>query len=1173
MNQKPAQSQFSKSRLWQAAVASLHQPDAAPRPLLRRLLPPLMLMVLLLILGAVALLWQQQRQRLTSEIAAQTAMVSREFRVDLDNQAAGLAIALQPIAADATLQAALRKGNADTLLATWAPVFKTLNSQYKLTHFYFFDKNRVCLLRLHMPQRRGDLISRFTALEAERTGKTASGIELGPLGTFTLRVVQPVFLDGNLVGYVELGKEIEDILKLRQTADLELAVAIDKKFLNRPAWEEGMRRLGRQADWDRLPHSVVSYASQGHLPDAIAALANDDTRTGQHAHSETERQVTVLGRDLRVSAIPLADASGREVGDLLVINDVSAENRAFARLLLMGGVAASVLLALLLGFVFVLLKRADAGIRAQQAALQSSLEFQKVLMDAVPLPIFHKNTQCVYTGGNRAFAQFLGLPLAHIIGKTVHELAPADLAQQYDLADRDLFDHPGLQTYEASVLRADGTRHDVIFNKATFTDAQGQVQGLIGVLEDITERKQAEVKLRLAASVFTFAREGIMITNADGTIMDVNNAFSRITGFNRDEVLGQNPRLLSSGRYDKAFYDDLWRHLIDKGHWYGEIWNRRKNGELFAELQTISNVCDADGKTLQFVALFSDITLLKEHESQLKHIAHYDALTKLPNRVLLADRLQQAMAHSQRRHQPLAVAFLDLDGFKAINDNFGHEAGDLLLMTVADRMKGALREGDTLARIGGDEFVAVLADLADITASVPILDRLLAAAAQPVQAGNDVLQVSASLGITFFPQAADIDADQLLRQADHAMYQAKVAGKNRHQVFDAELDTNVRDHHETLEQIRLALQAGEFVLYYQPKVNMRSGQVIGAEALIRWQHPTNGLLAPALFLPVIEDHPLAVAVGEWVIDTALGQIERWNAAGLSIPVSVNVGARQLQQSDFVLRLRHLLAVHSQVNPGDLELEVLETSALQDLAHISRVIEACGQIGVRFALDDFGTGYSSLTYLKRLPVAVLKIDQSFVRDMLEDPDDLAILEGVLGLSSAFRRQVIAEGVETLAHGEMLLQLGCELAQGYGIARPMPADDLPAWVAAWRPDPAWRNLSSVSRDDLPLLFASIEHRAWLAAVEAELKGESEALPHNHQQCRFGPWLHATHSTRHSLQPAFQLMEPLHRQVHSLVAHLLELQAQGHSADALARVGELHALRDALLEQLKALVQQSR
>ncbi len=697
----------------------------------------------------------------------------------------------------------------------------------------------------------------------------------------------------------------------------------------------------------------------------------------------------------------------------------------------------------------------------------------------------------------------------------------------------------------------------------------GVVVGAVVTFLDITERKQVEEKLHLAASVFTHSWEGIMITAADCTILDVNDAFSRITSYSRDDVLGQNPRILSSGHQENEFYAEMWRRLVEEGQWHGEVWNRRKNGEVYAVMQTVSVVRDGQGNIRQYVALFSDITSIKEHENQLEHIAHFDALTGLPNRVLLADRIYQGMAQAQRSVRSLAVAYLDLDGFKAINDNHGHEAGDQLLITASARIKQTLREGDTFARIGGDEFVAVLLDLADVTACTPTLTRLLTTAAQPVHVGDLVLQVSASLGVTFYPQAEDIDADQLLRQADQAMYQAKLAGKNRYHVFDAEQDSSIRSHHESLERIRRALLDREFVLYYQPKVNMRTGTVIGAEALIRWQHPENGLLPPSAFLPVIEDHPLAVELGEWVVDSALAQMELWQTVGLDIPVSVNVGAHQLQQVDFVERLGVLLAAHPNVRPDSLELEVLETSTLE-LVGASLVIEACREIGVLFALDDFGTGYSSLTYLKRLPVAQIKIDQSFVRDMLDDPDDLAILEGVIGLAAAFRRQVVAEGVETVEHGKMLLQLGCELAQGYGIARPMPPAGLPSWSAAWHPDPAWINCRPVSRDDLPLLFASAEHRAWIVAVESYLKGEREAPPPlDHHQCRFGRWLDADGLIRHGAQPAFPAIWPLHSQVHALAAELCEYHARGGDQAALARLGELHGLWDALLGQLKKLV----
>ena len=814
--------------------------------------------------------------------------------------------------------------------------------------------------------------------------------------------------------------------------------------------------------------------------------------------------------------------------------------------------------------------------KASESAIAESRNLLMTVINTAPMRVFWKDDNLRYLGCNQAFAQDAGMRQPQeVIGKDDFQMGWAAQAALYRADDQAVM-KTGIAKlfYDEPQTTPGGQTIWLRTSKVPLRNQDNEVFGLLGIYEDITERKLAEEKVHLAASVFSHSREGIMITAADGTIIDVNDAFTRITGYHRDEVMGKNPRLLSSGRQGKEFYTHLWRDLQAKGHWYGEVWNRRKNGEVYAEMQTISTVRDAQDNPQHYVSLFSDISALKSHQNQLEHIAHYDALTSLPNRVLLADRLHQAIAQTQRRGQLLAVAYLDLDGFKSINDRYGHEAGDQLLVALSTRMKQALREGDTLARIGGDEFVAVLLDLPDVAASVPMLNRLLAAAAQPVNFGNDVLQVSASLGVTFYPQTDDVDADQLLRQADQAMYQAKQAGKNRYHVFDAEQDRSVRGHHESVERIRKALNEREFVLYYQPKVNMRKGTVIGAEALIRWQHPEKGLLAPAVFLPVIEDHPLAIDIGEWVIHSALTQIERWQADGLAIPVSVNIGAHQLQQSDFVERLNQILAAHPNVRPADLELEVLETSALEDLVHVSRVIEACRQIGVMFALDDFGTGYSSLIYLKRLPVTLLKIDQGFVRDMLDDPDDLAILEGVIGLANAFRRQVIAEGVETVEHGAMLLQLGCELAQGYGIARPMPAHELPAWSVAWRPDPAWLDLPAVSRDDLPLLFASAEHRAWILDIGACLRGEREAPPPlDLHQCRFGKWLDAQGLARHQAQPAFQTVEPLHQQVHALATELLQLQAQDRNPEALARLGELYDLRDTLLEQLKNLVPKNR
>ena len=568
------------------------------------------------------------------------------------------------------------------------------------------------------------------------------------------------------------------------------------------------------------------------------------------------------------------------------------------------------------------------------------------------------------------------------------------------------------------------------------------------------ERKQAEEKLKLAASVFTHAREGITISDATGSIIDVNKTFTQKTGYSRDEIIGKNSRILHSGRQSREFYKDMWKALLDQGYWQGEVWNKRKDGGIYAEMKTISAIRNEKGVITNYVALCSDITPMKEHAAQLERIAHYDILTNLPNRSLLADRLSQSMAQSQRHHNSLAVAFLDLDGFKDINDTHGHDVGDQLLIAVSQRMKEALREGDTLARIGGDEFVAVLIDLANIEDCEPILERLLLAASKTIKIDNIELHVSTSIGITLYPQD-NVDADQLMRHADQAMYAAKQAGKNRYQLFDTVQDNAINIRRENLEAMRSAFDNHQFVLHYQPKINMRTGVVIGLEALIRWQHPERGLLQPDEFLYIVENHSMGILIGEWVLDTVLTQISLWQEAGLNLPVStsVNIGAVQLQQNDFVNRISALLAAHPDVNPRYLELEVLETSALDDVAHVSTVMDACIALGVNFSLDDFGTGYSSLTYLRRLPARMIKIDQSFVRDMLVDPDDLAIVAGVIALAKSFKREVIAEGVETIEHGAVLLKMGCELAQGYGIARPMPADEIPEWINNWEPDISW------------------------------------------------------------------------------------------------------------------------
>ena len=566
------------------------------------------------------------------------------------------------------------------------------------------------------------------------------------------------------------------------------------------------------------------------------------------------------------------------------------------------------------------------------------------------------------------------------------------------------------------------------------------------------EKDKRTAQLTLAASVFSHALEGIVIIDAANRVIDVNSTFVDISGYSFQETIGQPPDFFQTDRHPPEFYSAMWQVIKSSGQWAGEILSRRKNGEKYVASITISAVKNALGKVSHYVALFSDITLQREHQYQLEQIAHYDVLTKLANRALLADRLNNTMLQCQRHDNSLAVIFMDLDCFKEVNDSYGHAVGDELLIIVSGRMSDALREVDTLARFGGDEFVAVLSDLVNAEDYTMALERLLSAVSEPIIIGDLVLKVSVSIGVTLYPQD-DADADILIRHADQAMCIAKKAGKNCYHLFDSALDDAVNLKLENISHIRAALNKHEFVLYYQPKVNMSTGEVVGVEALIRWQHPVRGLVPPLDFLPLIENHAISLEIGEWVIDTALSQISQWQSIGIRLPISVNISAYQLQQTDFVERLATLLGAHSDVSPHLLELEVLETSAFSDINYIIATMKSCISLGVQFALDDFGTGYSSLTYLKRLPASLIKIDQTFIRDMLTDPDDLAIVMGVVSLAKAFQLEVIAEGVETVEHGTELLQLGCKLAQGYGISRPMPSSDIPVWLVTWQPDSAW------------------------------------------------------------------------------------------------------------------------
>ncbi|MFK7161032.1 EAL domain-containing protein [Marinospirillum sp. MEB164] len=697
---------------------------------------------------------------------------------------------------------------------------------------------------------------------------------------------------------------------------------------------------------------------------------------------------------------------------------------------------------------------------ASREAILNEKNDQKAVTESMAEALYALDAEGRFTLINPSAVDLLDRPEASLLGcleQQVLRWQPVPEAQLNRLPVDQHSVVPQLNAHfagEAYLCLAEGEPMHVEVTRRTLYK-KGVRSGSVTLLRDLRERQQTEQRLRLAASVFSSAHEGIVITEPDGSILMVNQAFERMTGYTSEQLEGQNPRMLSSGRHDQAFYADLWQSLAKQGFWSGEIWNRDAKGQIYLQSTRISAVKNQLDQVQQYVGLTTDITQLKRHQQELEFLAHYDRLTRLPNRVLLHEKLVQAMLEVQACHQQLLVGYLDLDDFKEINDAFGHDTGDLILQAVSQRLVLLLSEHSAdqaqLARLGGDEFAFILRVPSSLEISLEGVYGLLKQLNQPFLVRGQRFVLSASIGLSCFPQVEAVDADQLMRQADQAMYQAKQLGKNRCQLFDIELDHRLRGQYETLTRLKQALEQDEFRLFYQPKVNLHTGQVMGFEALIRWQHPERGLLAPALFLPALDQHPLEVEVSHWVLRTALAQAASWKAQGHDWTVSVNICAQHLQQPGFADQLEEYLHQFPGLTGQDIELEILESSILGDIQQASRVIRQCQRLNVRFALDDFGTGYSSLAYLKQLPTHWIKIDQGFVRDMLNDQDDLAILQGIMGLAQAFEREVIAEGVETFAHAKALFALGCLYAQGYGIARPMPVDQVTDWVLGWQAQP--------------------------------------------------------------------------------------------------------------------------
>ncbi len=672
---------------------------------------------------------------------------------------------------------------------------------------------------------------------------------------------------------------------------------------------------------------------------------------------------------------------------------------------------------------------------SEHVRIREELQTLQFSMEHAPEAVYFMTRDAGFSYVNEQACQSLGYSRKELMALKLLDIDPVFPEESWEAfwgsQQKDAVDTSHIETIHR---RKDGTDFPVeVWAKHLWL---GDRELHVAFVRDISDRKKADEELRQFAAVVKNTAEAVIVSNAENKIIAINGAFTEITGYTAEDVLGQDPSLLKSHKHDPSFYQTMWASIHTADLWQGEIWDRRKNGEIFPAWQTISVVRDTNGHLTNYVSVLSDISTIKRSQEKLDYLAHHDPLTALPNRLLFNDRLEHALNRAEREAKHVAILFLDLDRFKNINDSLGHPVGDLLLQEAAKRIIHLVRKEDTIARLGGDEFIILIDEVNGAQDVAQLAEKIIAAFREPFRVKEHELHLTVSAGISLYPQDGE-DGDTLVRNADAAMYRAKEEGRNDYQFYTTALTTAVFERLTMETALRHALENNEFVLYYQPQYQLETGQLIGAEALIRWCHPEMGLVLPARFVPLLEESGLIEPIGEWVLRTACRQMKQWSEAGLSLQhMAVNVSGLQVQRGAFVDAVRDVLE-ETGLQPQQLELEITETYIMQRTEWAIGILDKLKLLGVRMAIDDFGTGYSSLSYLKRLPVDKLKIDGSFVRDIPADPNDEAIVRAVVALGQALQLKVNAEGIETDEQRVFLKALGCHEGQGFLFSKPLPA----------------------------------------------------------------------------------------------------------------------------------------
>jgi diguanylate cyclase (GGDEF)-like protein/PAS domain S-box-containing protein len=1037
----------------------------------RRILIPLAVVIVLTVAAfSIATVWHVQ-SAIDREAEAQVHFAAQNYRGDIEEDARHLAALLELITNDAAIRRAFEQRDREALLQLATPYYRPLNQTLHTTHFYFTAPDRSNLLRVHNPPRHGDRIDRYTTLQAERSGRLTYGVELGVLGTFTLRVVKPWFHQGALIGYVELGEEVDHIVeRLRRTLNIGLFVFIDKAQLDREEWESGMRMLGRQSQWQQYPDHILVNA-----PLSAESIPSPLERQLQHSEQIALNQtldISLPSEYYKATFLPLEDAQGERVGMMLLM---SPQKHWFihGRNTIIG---AALFFLFIGGGVFILFYRlADDTENALDETTQQLLD--------EALENEHLHTQHIHDleeqnrlleGASREIqlnrerleeAQ----RIAHI-GSWEWDIASGELSwsdevyrifgyrpQEFEAtyeaflqtihpADRRYVEQAVQQTLDSGepyelehrILRIDGEERIVREQGEVYYDEKRQPLRMLGTVHDITQRKKAEQLSRQLGHIFDNASNEIyLIAPDDLRIIQANHTAARRLDYSPQELCELNYLELATDLSSERFRELV--KPLEKGETREvrfEAVHRGKNGDSYP-VEIRLQQSDLDNHPL-YIAIVLDISERMQQELALRHQAMHDSLTDLPNRLMLAEQMEREIARAQRKQYPLTLLQLNVDDFGAINDTLGHDNGDALLQQLAERLKQTVRQADTVARIGGDEFAVLMPD-AGLDELEPLLAHLQQTLNRPYQIGDYPLSIEVAIGIAVYPDHAE-SSRELMQHADVALKRAK-AFHSVTEIYRPDFDPFSVRRLVLNSHMRSAIDKEEFELYFQPKVEAADGRIREAEALIRWHHPEHGFISPAEFIPLAEKTGYIKQITLWVIEQVARQLDAWRGQGLAPLVSVNLSARNLLDPELRQYIADITAKY-RISPQQLGFEVTETAVMLDPDYTQKLLLELNYLGHPIAIDDYGTGYSSLAYIHRLPADELKIDCSFIRDMLSNEDSMLIVRSTVELAHNLNMRVTAEGVETAAQAEELRHLGTDLLQGYHFSRPLPAGEFTA-----------------------------------------------------------------------------------------------------------------------------------